>query len=248
MRRATHKISFFVFLFPLASACGFGAQKAAEEATIVGANDLTPVGENGIQVPEKYRGIINAFGLVSMGCTATHIGNGFAITAGHCFQRHMSAEKTENAPCKETSIQWGFRKIAPPAFESQCELIIASEWSHFRDFAVIKLNNVPPVFVPMDLSSRPQLNTKITIFGYPLGRPLQWSKTCAILPPVLGRGVEQFSHECDTEPGSSGSAILDDTSLKIIGIHNGFAVPSNYGTYLVGTPVEKLAVLVLSHE
>ena len=59
-----------------------------------------------------------------------------------------------------------------------------------------------------------------------------------------GWGIGMFSHQCDTDPGSSGATVLDDTSLKVIGIHDGGIAPWNYATYLADTPLgEVLATL-----
>src|SRR5690606_38023437 len=87
-------------------------------------------------------------------------------------------------------------------------------------------------------AARPPVDTTITIFGHPQGRPLEWSQTCLLKPASAGGwGVDHFSHQCDTEPGSSGSSVLDDEPSKVIGIHDGGTTRWNYATYLANTPI-----------
>jgi len=212
------------------------------EEKIIGDNDLTPVLQNGANIPEKYGAMINAFGIMSMGCTATHIGNGIAITAGHCFQGRVSEERQNNVPCgTSTIIEWGYRKDAPAYLKSKCVTILALEKNKNRDYAIFTLDNIPTASVEVDLSARPVDKTAITIFGFPQKRPLEWSKTCELRPGSIGKwGADMFSHQCDTEPGNSGSTVIDDTTLKIIGIHDGGLAPWNYGTYLVNTPLQEI--------
>ena len=58
---------------------------AFEPSKIIGTNDLIAVNALATNIPLKYKALVNAFGLMSMSCTATHIGNGYVLTAGHCF-------------------------------------------------------------------------------------------------------------------------------------------------------------------
>jgi len=211
---------------------------------IIGENELTPVLNDGANIPERYRSLINGFGRMSMGCTATHIGDGLVISAGHCFE--APPNRTNNAKCDGIKVEWGVRKDKPAYLTSNCEKILAYETSDDRDYAIFKVDKAPPVKLAVDLSGRPRTDTKITIFGFPQLRPLEWSKTCAIKPGSGNAGqsqdwgVDQFSHQCDTEPGNSGSTVLDDDSLVVVGIHDGGLLPWNYGTYLVDTPLAEI--------
>ena len=210
---------------------------------IIGNNDLIPVINNGANIPEKYRPLINAFGLISMGCTATHIGNGLVLTAGHCF----SAPETRSslADCSKFSVKWGLRKDADPYLVSKCTEILAYELNDTRDYTIFKVDQVPTAYVKVDLSAKAEIGTKITIFGHPQARPLEWSQTCTVQPSANGPwGADQFSHQCDTEPGNSGSTVIDDETLKVIGIHDGGRIPWNYATVLLDTPIAEFAKLL----
>lgn len=205
---------------------------------IIGENELTPVLNDGANIPEKYRTLINAFGKISMGCTATHIGNGLVITAGHCFEAPES--RANNMPCDRITVDWGYRKDKAAYLKSKCVTVLAAELNDDRDYAIFKVDVAPEAKVEIDLSERPKTGTSLTIFGHPQLRPLEWSRTCSLEEASRGGwGVDQFSHQCDTEPGNSGSTVIDDSTLKIIGIHDGGRVPWNYGTYLTDTPIRE---------
>ncbi|MFZ9521257.1 MAG: trypsin-like serine peptidase [Silvanigrellaceae bacterium] len=203
---------------------------------IIGSNELTPVLEDGANIPAKYRPLIDAFGKISMGCTATHIGNGLVITAGHCFE--APEKRINNKPCDKVTVDWGYRKDKAPYLKSKCTMILAAELNDSRDYAIFRVDVAPTAKVDVDLSAKPKFGSSITIFGHPQLRPLEWSQTCTVENTSNGGwGEDEFSHQCDTEPGNSGSTIIDDTTLKVIGIHDGGRVPWNYGTFILNTPI-----------
>jgi V8-like Glu-specific endopeptidase len=209
-----------------------------EAEKIIGANDLVSVIEDGANIPAKYAPLIDGFGRLSNGCTATHLGNGLAITAGHCFR--SPSTRRDNHPCGSYSVKWGFRKDKAPYMVSQCQIVLAGEQNRDRDYAIFVVRPIPPVSVAITSKARPALNQSITIFSHPRSRPLEWSQTCTVQPNTNGPyGVDMFTHQCDTEGGSSGASILDDETLKVIGIHDGGRVPWNYATYLADTPIDE---------
>ncbi len=110
-----------------------------------------------------------------------------------------------------------------------------------NDFVVVKVSPVPPVAIAVDYAARPAIDTTLTIFSHPRSRPLEWSQTCLLKPASSGGwGADQFSHQCDTDPGSSGATILNDASLAVIGIHDGGTYSWNYGTFLSDTPLAEI--------
>lgn len=110
-----------------------------------------------------------------------------------------------------------------------------------RDYAVFEVNPVPRATVAVDFHGRAPVGTTTTLFGHPDARPLEWSKTCSVQPGIDATYPEpsMLAHACDTEPGSSGSAILSDASLEVIGIHDGGG-SWNYGTFIVDTPLAEI--------
>jgi V8-like Glu-specific endopeptidase len=213
--------------------------QTTDQAKVIGTNDLIPVTNDGANVPEKYRGLPNAFGIISMGCTATHIGNGVVLTAGHCFS--AGPTRKNNFACTGTTVRWGVRTDSPAYLTSKCTTVYAAQQSHDIDYSIFQVDVAPPVSVDVDLSARPAYDSNITIFSHPHLRPLEWSQVCQVKPSTNGGwGANQFSHQCDTDPGSSGATVLDDDTLKVVGIHDGGIAPWNYGTFLYDTPLAEV--------
>lgn len=202
---------------------------------IIGDNDLVPVTDDGRNIPEAYRGVLDAFGRMSMGCTATHIGQGFVLSAGHCF--NASAAREDMVDCEGITVEWGVRRSAQPYLVSRCEMILAQATNDQVDYAIFKVSPAPRA--KLEIAESPAaFGSDITIFGHPMSRTLEWSGVCQMLTPDHGGwDSEAFSHQCDTEPGNSGSTVLDAHSLEIVGIHDGGILPYNYGTFIHQTPI-----------
>ncbi len=216
-----------------------------EAEKVIGTDDKIIVDGEGLNIPARYRPLLNAFGLLSMGCSATHVGNGIAITAGHCF--NAPTTKAFDRPCSDT-VEWGYRKNATVNLTSNCIRILEMQTNDNTDYAIFKVDAVPSVKVLVDLDTRPQHGIDLDIFGHPQARPLEWSPAgsrstppCRLVVNAQADGgfdgTDMFNHQCDTEPGNSGSSILDDATLKVVGIHNGGLTPWNYATYLIDTPL-----------
>jgi hypothetical protein len=96
----------------------------------------------------------------------------------------------------------------------------------------------PAVQIDPELSPQVSNNTPVTIFSHPWSQSLRWSKQCLIHPgSEAEKGEDIFLHQCPTETGSSGAAVIDDNTLKVVGIHNGGKFPWNWGTYIAKTPL-----------
>ncbi len=221
---------------------------------IIGINPLVPVRADGSNMDSSLRGYLDAFGIVALGdsgsCTGTHLGNGFVLTAGHCFLEGASTSILSNQACPTTKVYWGYR--GSPATGSpkpvvnsvsQCVKVIYAELTEARDFAIFQVNNPPKAAVAVAMeSARTAPNTKLTIFGYPQGRPLEWSQYCPLkkntVAPTAITSPARFAHQCDTEPGNSGSSILaigPNGVAKVVGVHDAAApdpLKYNIGTYM----------------
>jgi V8-like Glu-specific endopeptidase len=222
---------------------------------IIGENNLVKVKADGSNVDSSLRGLLNAFGLITIGgngaCTATHLGNGYVLTAGHCFVADETNpnQTYANKDCSDIKVYWGYRGSpatgsAKPAVSkiSQCTKIIYGELTPASDFAIFKVDSAPNAKIAIATETKRTVsNTKLTIFGYPQARPLEWSQFCALKPNSavsLGgfKGPSTFVHQCDTEPGNSGSSIIAINAsgvAKVIGVHDG-STPAeyNYGTFM----------------
>lgn len=231
-------VSFLVLLATVG--CGVKNVTDSDTSNIIGANDLRSVAANGENLPERFRNVIDAVGRMSMGCTGTHIGNGLVLSAGHCFANTSSAQ----AICNRTYVQFGYRKGVAPYLTTRCVEIVSMQLTSRKDYVLFRVATVPKAKMEVSLTV-PQSGTTVTIFGHPQGRRLEWSQNCSLQD---SRNIlySDIAHRCDTEPGSSGSVIIDANTLEVVGIHNGATgvwnwqqgryVPWNYGTFLGATP------------
>jgi V8-like Glu-specific endopeptidase len=218
---------------------GFASQSIDK---IIGRNNLVAVLADASNIPLKYRELVNAFGLMSMGCTATHIGGGYVLTAGHCFWASDNVVKDQ--ACSDTTIDWGIREgLDQPYMKSTCEKIVAAQRSSKNDFAIIKVSPVPAFAIAVELNRKAMPGDVITIFSHPEEMTLRWSKTCKVesqFDPKLPQ--DSLQHKCDTNPGSSGATIIDAKTNKVVAIHNGGRLTSavkgmNYATQLTSPEV-----------
>ena len=99
-------------------------ERPSDTEKIIGDNDLTPVNADGTNIPEKYRSQIDAYGKISMGCTATHIGNGLVLTAGHCFD--APSTRANNLPCADITVELGVRVGHDAYLKSKCVKVLAA--------------------------------------------------------------------------------------------------------------------------
>ena len=194
---------------------------------IIGQDDLIPVQEDGANIPSRYRHVLDAIGLIEFRvngkrfhCTGTHIGDGVMLTAGHCFKEFGVSADTVLAQSLEKGsciVHWGVRSIEGGYLESDCTVLLGAKFVvNGIDAAVVEVSPAPSARVEL---ARTQVadGSRVTIFSHPRGRTLEWSQTCRLRYGELSSG---FYHLCDTEPGSSGAAVLDYATLTIVGIHN----------------------------
>jgi V8-like Glu-specific endopeptidase len=244
---------------------------------IIGDNDLLIVNSDVSNIPMRYKNIANAVAAVQFtesdadgkaidtfyGCTGTHMGNGYVITAGHCVGANttLTAQKDCSTITKNvmnsssysvTEFHFGYREGVAPFMKSKCLEIVAAlkDDDTGYDFAILKVSPYPNEFVLPDTTRRSIIGDTVTIFSHPNGEVLQWSKTCGVErvqnPEIPGSFIQ---HQCDTKPGSSGAAIINALSLKIVGVHDGgmnniddatgmpLKTGMNYGTYILNSPL-----------
>lgn len=211
---------------------------------IIGDNNLVVVDAKARNLPRKFKKMISAIGLINVGCTGTHIGNGIVLTAGHCFW--APAEVAHDSDCSDIEIEWGHRETMTPYLKSQCEKILFMQNDFVQnDFAILKVSPAPKAKVDVELSRAATLGDDITIFSHADELPLQWSNICQVEADEYSDLPElSLKHNCDTKAGSSGAAIIDANTLKVVAIHDGGRLNEdlqgmNYGTRLTSPEVVK---------
>lgn len=215
---------------------------------IIGANELKPVAKDSSNLPENLRSLIGAFGMLEVGCTVTHIGDGLVLTAGHCIPQ----DKAPVGEClaktfPKMTVRWNYVGDDAQTSQSNCVKLVATELSASLDFAILEVDNPPTMKLNVELNQRPVPGSQITILGYPRKRPLEWSGFCtvAVLPADTFKDVSEenrkdfFAHQCDTEPGQSGATVIDTKTLQVIGIHHGGIDPWNSATWTPASGVAK---------
>ena len=224
---------------------------------IIGENDLVLVKSDFSNIPAQFKNSMGAIGKLSSGCTVTHIGQGFVITAGHCFWQTFFDEKLKlNEKCSDETIQWAWTEGTVSPNTSTCLEIVAAQRSETEnfDFAIIKVSNPPSAKIDIDWKKKLRAGALVTIFSYPEEAPLSWSKYCrtravntkSLFPALM-------HHVCDTLAGSSGAAVLDTVTGKIIALHksgdgetmeDGTKTPAveNYAMFITQSPIKNILV------
>lgn len=200
---------------------------------IIGANDLISVNATGSNVPSQYRGILDGIGRgVNSGalCTATHVGGGIVVSAGHCFGAGPNRE--DRTSCTGAYVEFGYRNGKSPS-RSNCVEMLSKRTGNGYDYAIYRVSPIPAVAVPVQANANPSVGLPLTIFSHPGGRPLEWSQTCSVMSPTS----TEFRYQCDTQGGSSGAAVLRNDTLQIVGIHWGGAGQANIANKLGSTPL-----------
>lgn len=200
-------------------------------AKVIGPNDLLNVNGPALNLPPQLHAVANSVGLMSQGCTGTHIGRGFVITAGHCMNEN-AVGRFQNQPCPDVTIQWGVRGDRRGLI-SKCTRVFAMELNDAADWAIFQVDHAPKDFAEVDWQTALFPGHRLTVFSHPEMEPLRWSQYCKVFRPVPAPfGNRLLYHVCDTEPGSSGAALIDADTLKIVAIHDGGDEHVNYGTPL----------------
>ncbi len=212
-----------------------------EIGKVIGNNDWVQVNASASNIPVEYQKLVDAFGRTNFGCTVTHIGNGYALSAGHCFDATEAIET--NQSCSFVSVDWGYRYGKETILNTKCEIIVAMQNTKDSDFALLKMKNYPDISIKPDLDNEVYSGSLMTIFSHPDGQPLNWSQYCLIEsqvhPPIP---AEFLQYACDTSGGSSGAVLLNPDTLKVMGIHKGGEINMNYGTRILGTPLEAILI------
>lgn len=196
---------------------------------VIGENDFVPVAADATNLPVELQDIVGAVGQLNIGCTATHIGDGLVLTAGHCVTR---SPRARSKGCPQLGVIWGNYGGNKKYSVSKCITVEAREYNDRVDYAVLRVANPPEAFVEVDWAPQESI-LPVTILSFPRMRPMEWSPNCETEPymdPV--RAAVKFSHSCDTEGGSSGAPIFSADTFKMIGIHGGAGDDLNYAMFV----------------
>jgi V8-like Glu-specific endopeptidase len=180
-------------------------------------------------LPQHLRGLVDAIGLTSNGCTATHVGDGVVLSAGHCVSSQQE--------CAQTTIHWGYLAGRDPSVVSRCTLVLTSDRGLGSDYAVFEVDRIPKAAItPGTLGQVGERGHPVTMLGYPSGAPLHWSACSVQNPPELPGGISRSQasallfHRCASRRGSSGSPLIDPQTQRLVGIHAATLPPWSIAT------------------
>lgn len=184
------------------------------ERSLCGKNDMIAMSG----ASQKFQELGTPIGIYSvdtgMGigkCTGTLISKDLFLTAQHC-----------TGECSSIQVTFGY--LTDDRQESfKCkEIVEQGDEAYENDYMVVRLQGNPGVqWGWFDLSGRKLAKGhKLLMIHHPEGSPMKISKDC----PVFEQTSEYINHRCDTNPGSSGSAILDPDfdnpeNTRIVGVH-----------------------------
>lgn len=175
-------------------------------------------------------------------CTATHVGQGFFLTAGHCVDQQVGFIGFRTRPCGNPLELHG---------DLVACRVVAYRFDARNDYALLALDQ--PSFaaglakLPIDYGFNwPGTKRRaLQLFGYSKG-------ILRMNPRCVGRWEARSGrvlHDCDTEGGDSGSALVDLDTGHVIGVHGGALAGNtwNYGYAITQLPwAESVCVSVAS--
>lgn len=158
-------------------------------------------------------------------CTATHLGRGIFLTAGHCIDQQEGLTGFRSSPCPQDLLLYG------DTTPRRCN-VVAFGYDTTNDFALLEvvdgaaLAGRPGLPVDYAIDWARVKKRWIRLFGYSRGQ-LRANLWCeANYDPKSGRLI----HSCDTEGGDSGSALIDLMTGHVVGVHGGgLTTGKNYG-------------------
>jgi V8-like Glu-specific endopeptidase len=202
-------------------------------SSICGTDDMEHVndykGDLGqpVEFVKKHQGAVAALAMGSPEnsrkfCSGTMISEDLFLTASHCVDPSITTKfavfNYEKAPGATSEVL--------PQEHVQIESIVEDRINGL-DFAILKLAGKPGLkygFTPVR-AALPENGHLLTIIQHPKGKV----KMIESGPKVGESGAYMQYADLDTEPGSSGSGVLDDTGA-LVGVHTNGGCSSNGGS------------------
>ena len=200
------KPSIQLLLFFLILAAPLPAADASR--TVCGKNNMTKMAD----ADELMLAMGRPIGRLHFGgsCSGVLIDKDLFLTARHC-----------KASCKSISVKFGYLRDEKTY---ACKKIVEAGKSASReDYMIVQLEGDPGIeWGYYDVSDEALVpNQELLMIHHPGGKPMTISKeNCAFVKEQNGL----FYHRCDTNPGSSGSAVLipdyeNPEKSRVVAVH-----------------------------
>ncbi len=175
-------------------------------------------------------------------CTATHIGSGYFLTAGHCINQEPGYLGYRNSVCPSdlelvTSGQRVPCRVAAYSYDNQSDYaVLAAD--------PVTVGNLPWVPVDYGFDWTVEKNRKVRLVGLSQAQ-IRQNRRCEVRYQA---DLKRLLHDCDTDPGDSGATLIDLATEHVIGVHAGGLKNSvNYGWPVGQVPwTESICVAVLA--
>lgn len=209
-------------------------QDQVESRTVCASNDMEEM--------KKLDDAMNKMGMPignlrggRLSCTGTLVDKDLFLTARHC-----------KVSCSSMTVSFGYLGRDQQKFPCK-EIVEAGESPTNQDYMLVRLEGNPGVqWGWYDMSDRDvEIGTKLLMIHHPGGTPMKVSrKNCSFKTEKNGL----FYHDCDTNPGSSGSAILvpnyDNPELsRIVAVHTLGGCNSSSTKYNSGPSMKQIVKL-----
>lgn len=212
---------YFSFIL-FATACGSQSEPSYVRK-VIGGDDRQTLSNSG---SHEYSRPLKFLGRMDSDCSLIAVSSTIAVTAAHCVISATGGNFGSNLDCRSHSARWWGTN--PGAGETPCKQILRFRWDDTADFAVLEMNEANFAGSPPPMGNIREGSDLFLLEVIDSGR--SQVSSCRMLGN-LGNSPERFRHDCDTNPGSSGSAIFDRATGSLVGIHNGAATENwNIGT------------------
>ncbi len=206
------------------------------------------------EVPQHLRSISGAIGLVKVfpfqkrkkhiQCTGNHLGQGYVLTAGHCFLGALD--------CNKATVTFG----APSAraITGRCTRVVFNEAASAvltgsrADYAVFQVDQFPEQAIDLSQLDAPRTSIPLAILGFPRLEKTRWggghrqkhtaplghAEGCAIASLsgedalLRPRGSTAVVHSCPVAPGMGGALLVDAQTLAPVALNQAGSIePKN---------------------
>ncbi len=191
-----------------------GKPLAPLKRSLCGADDMIPMASETTDLKQMGTPIgmmtINLGGATGK-CTGTMITKDLFLTAAHC-----------HSECANLSVTFGHLANRNEETFACKSIIETGNEASENDYMLVQLEGNPgTVWGWYDVSSRKmKKNDELLMIHHPMGSPMKVSKNCS----VYDADSDFVNHRCDTQPGSSGSAVFapdyaNPSQTRVIGVH-----------------------------